>query len=115
MIVPGKNCKLREKFVLAALRLSQALLGSTIFLSTLHMEAIYLTTNSSATTARNFSRRSYLSSTTKKAGSQCPKCGSKERRAALVCLYRHHVEKERVNELGVTYAVREVLDSVRSG
>ena len=35
MIVPGKNCKLREKFVLAALRLNQALPRSTILLSTL--------------------------------------------------------------------------------
>jgi putative FmdB family regulatory protein len=34
MIVPGKHCKLREKFALAALRLSQALPRSTILLST---------------------------------------------------------------------------------
>jgi hypothetical protein len=29
-----------------------------------------------------------------------------KRRAALVCLYCHHVEKERVNVWGCTYALR---------
>jgi len=35
-----------------------------------------------------------------------PALPQQERRAALVCLYRHHVEKERVNvrELGISFS-----------
>jgi hypothetical protein len=42
----------------------------------------------------------------RKGPGRVPEMRQQERRAALVCLYRHHVEKERMNVLGVTYALR---------
>src|SRR5262249_54084847 len=37
-----------------------------------------------------------------------PEMRQQESRAAVVCLYRDHVEKERVNVRGSTYALRQV-------
>jgi hypothetical protein len=45
----------------------------------------------------------------RKGPGRVPEMQQQERRAALVWLYRHHVEKERVNVSGCTYALRYVF------
>jgi RNA polymerase subunit RPABC4/transcription elongation factor Spt4 len=57
--------------------LNRALLGSTIFLSTLHLEAICLTTNSSCHDCKRLFSKILSLVDYEKGCVVCPKCGSK--------------------------------------